>query len=148
MRGSYDHPSFQSNAESALHVLYQNGYLRKELRKMPLTEVKIPLHPVHGVVDVGEYPRSELFLTRPDFYWQIGFYGIYQYLDGKHHLKKLHYHRDEHVTKLLEASGCIVLRHPFTRMTKGLLQAIYEETCAVVNGYCDKWDKMNGGRVY
>lgn len=148
MRGRFDHHPFHSRFEDDLHERYQRGCLDGDLRKMPLTDIVIPLHPVHGVVNVGDFPVRDLFKARPDFYWGIGVFTITQFLDGKHHLNKIHYLRDKKITKLLEKSGYKVLRHSYVRASKGFLKEVYVETRDVVNGLCETWDNMNGGTIY
>lgn len=140
-RGGFSHLPYTSNAESELHELYQAGHNRGELSQMPLTDIKLPMHPIHGVVDGVSYPISELFIHRPDFYWRIGLVFIDQELDGPHHRNEPHYSRDRRINALLLKSGFIVKRYPFERMTKGLLKRIYVETCSIVNGYVEKWGR-------
>jgi hypothetical protein len=84
-RGSFDHDPYSSTPEGELLDMFQAGKNRGELKVMPMTDVYLPLHPVHGVVDKGEYPISELFIHRPDYHWHIGFFFIDLELDGPYH---------------------------------------------------------------
>lgn len=141
-RGSFDHDPYRSTPEGDLRDMCQVGVNKGELKRMPSTNIKIPLHPVHGEVNEGDYPTSELFIHRPDFHWQIGAFFIILELDGPYHQKEPQYSRDQKINKLLLKSGYVLKREPFKRMTKGLLKRIYLETCELVNGYVEKWTRL------
>ncbi len=147
-RGGFDHLPYTSNPETDFHEMLQVGHNKGELLQMPLTGIKMAMHPIHGVVDVGEYPISELFIHRPDFYWQIGTVIIDLELDGPYHQHDPQYSRDQKINKLLVNSGVVLKREPFETMTKGNLKRIYKETCQLINKYVDEWRNLNGGRVY
>jgi hypothetical protein len=123
--------------------MYQAGMNKGELKKMPSTDIRLPIHPVHGIVNRGDYPVEELFIHKPDFFWQIGTTTIIQNLDGPHHKKKIHYLRDERINSFLVDKGYIVKRHPFERMTLTMLRGIYEETRLLVNRTIEEWDKLS-----
>ena len=57
-RGSFDHDPYRSTPETDFHYMLQVGKNKGELSQMPLTGIKLAMHPIHGIVNEGDYPVS------------------------------------------------------------------------------------------